>query len=122
MASTPTQVKMDIKETKNARKSSTSYSFDFIKEKIKEKTMKSLDCDVLPTFCAKLHFKTSGTKETLMEGLSPLKDEALFENRIIASSIRSFSLKHLYHEQMFPQLQRAGSLTLHYSQRSDKLT
>ena len=69
MASTPTQVKMDIKETKNARKSSTSYSFDFIKEKIKEKTMK-------------LHFKTSGTKETLMEGLSPLKDEALFENRI----------------------------------------
>ena len=82
MASTPTQVKMDIKETKNAKKSSTSYSFDFIKEKIKEKTMKSLECEVLSSFCAKLQLKTSGTKETLIERLSPLKDEALFEKRI----------------------------------------
>ena len=83
--------------------------------------MKSLECDVLSSFCAKLQLQTSGTKETLIERLSPLKDEALFEKGL-ASSIRSFSLKHLYHEQMFPQLQRDGSSTLHYSQRSDKLT
>ena len=78
MASTPTQVKKDIKETKNAKKSSTSYNFDFIKEK----TMKSLECDVLSSFYAKLQLKRSGMKETRIERLSPLKDEGLFEKRI----------------------------------------
>lgn len=74
MASTPTQVKTDIKETKNAKKSLTSYNFDFMKEK----TMKSLECDVLSSFCAKLQLERSGIKETRIERLSPLKDKALF--------------------------------------------
>ena len=82
MASTPTQVKTEVKETKNAKKSSTLYSFGFIKENLKEKSIKSLETDVLSSFCAKLQLKTSGTKETLIERLSPLQDEALFEKRV----------------------------------------
>ena len=42
------------KRIKEAENSSKVYSFDFIKEQIKEKNIKSLDCDVLSKFCAKL--------------------------------------------------------------------
>ena len=57
-------------------------SFEFIKEQIKEQKINSLDCDVLSTFCAKLQLKTSGTKEALIERLSPLQDDAMIEKRI----------------------------------------
>ena len=70
------------KRIKEAENSSKVYSFDFIKEQIKEKNIKSLDCDVLSKFCAKLQLKTSGTKETIIERLSPLQDDALMEKRI----------------------------------------
>ena len=70
------------KRIKEAENSSEVYSFDFIKEQIKEKNIKSLDCDILSKFCAKLQLKTSGTKETLIERLSPLQDDALMEKRI----------------------------------------
>ena len=69
------------KRNKEAENSSEVYSFDFIKEQIKEKNIKSLDCDVLSKFCAKLQLKTSGTKEALIERLSPLQDDALIEKK-----------------------------------------
>jgi len=58
------------------------YSFDFIKENIKEKSIKSLDRDILSKFCAKLQLKTSGTKETLIARLAPLQDDTLFDKRV----------------------------------------
>lgn len=70
------------KRIKKVENSSEVYGFDFIKERIKEKNIKSLDCDVLSKFCAKLQLKTLGTKESLIERLSPLQDNALIEKRI----------------------------------------
>lgn len=70
------------KRIKEGEKLSEDYSFEFIKEQIKEEKINSLDCDVLSKFCAKLQLKTSGTKEALIERLSPLQDDALIEKRI----------------------------------------
>ena len=70
------------KRIKEGEKLSEDYSFEFIKEQIKEEKIISLDCDVLSKFCVKLQLKTSGTKEALIERLSPLQDDALIEKRI----------------------------------------
>ncbi len=105
--------------SKKAENSLEVNSFDFIKEQIKEENIKSLVCDVLSKFCAKLQLKTKqSTKEVLIERLSPLQDDALIDKKIIL--INKFSFRRHYQGKAFLQQQPAGNLTFHSFPRSDK--
>ena len=58
------------------------YSFDFIKEKLMKCNLECLENNMLKKFCGKLELKTTGSKEELIERLSVLNEEALFEKRV----------------------------------------
>ena len=62
--------------------SQQEYSFDFIKEQITKGKIESLECNLLTKYCRKLQLKTMGSKEELIERLSPLKHKTLFEKRV----------------------------------------